>query len=167
MNTLLGVERTIVRIETALLVLSLSVMILVSFAQVVLRNLFDTGILWGDPVVRHLMLWSGFIGAAIASSVDRHIAIDFLSKYLSPRLRGIARVVTLLFAIVVCAVLADAAMTLLLEEKAAGSTIVLDIPSWVGMLVIPPGYYLMAFHFLIKIIQIVAGKTEKSPSHAS
>jgi TRAP-type C4-dicarboxylate transport system permease small subunit len=157
---LLSLEQVIVRIETALLVCFLSAMIVLSFAQVVLRNIFDTGFLWGDPIVRHLVLWVGFIGAAIAASSDRHIAIDFLSKFFSPKIRNFARVLTYLFAIVVCVLLADAAMTLLLEEKSAGGTMVLGIPSWIGLVVIPPGYALMAFHFLVKIAQIIFGEAE-------
>jgi len=153
MKLLLGLERLIVRIETAFLVLFLSVMVGLSFAQVLLRNLFDTGLLWGDPLVRHLVLWVGFAGAAIATSEERHIGIDALSKFLSPRGKSASRVITNAFALIVCYLLADAAYSFFLEEKEAGGMLVLDIPSWVGLVVVPPGYALMGFHFLLRLVQ--------------
>jgi TRAP-type C4-dicarboxylate transport system permease small subunit len=167
MKFLLSLERVIVRVETAILVAFLSAMILVSFAQVVLRNAFGAGFLWGDPVVRHLVLWVGFVGAAIASAHDRHISIDALGKYLPPGIRNATRVVTCLFAAVVCVILAEAAMTLLVGEREAGGTIFLGIPSWVGLIVIPPGYILVAFHFLVKVLQGAMGAFGRTPRAAS
>ena len=49
-------------IEDGLLVVLLSSMILVAAYQVIARNFFDTGILWGDGMVRVLVLWVTFVG---------------------------------------------------------------------------------------------------------
>lgn len=164
MKTLTAIENRLVRVETFLLVLFLSVMILLAFAQVILRNVFGTGILWADTIVRHLVLWVGFAGASIAASSERHIAIDAITKFLPARAGYVARVLTNLFALFVCLLLADAAYTLLLDEVEYGGTMVLDIPSWVGVVILPPGYILMAFHFLVKFIQnilLAAGRAEE------
>ncbi|MCK5573045.1 MAG: TRAP transporter small permease subunit, partial [Bacteroidetes bacterium] len=80
-----GLSRALVRVETVLLVLFLGVMVVLAFAQVVMRNIFQTGFLWGDPLVRHLVLWVGFMGAAIAASDERHISIDAINKFLPIR----------------------------------------------------------------------------------
>ena len=153
MKRLLTVDRALVRIETVFVVLFLGMMVLLAFLQVILRNLFDTGLLWADPVVRHLVLWVGFAGAAIASSEDRHIAIDALSKFLPERLKHGVRILTNLFAIAVCLFLADAAYTLFADELEYGGTIFLDLPSWVGVVVLLPGYLLMVFHFAVRLIR--------------
>jgi len=39
-----------------------------------------------------------------------------------------------------------------MDEKAAGSDLVLGIQTWVALLVIPVGYLLMGFHFIVKVI---------------
>jgi TRAP-type C4-dicarboxylate transport system permease small subunit len=142
----------LVGIETALLVLSLSTMVLLSFGQVVLRNLFNTGVLWADPLVRQMVLWSGFLGAALATHGDRHITIDALTKYISPRLRTIMKVITGSAAAVITWYLADAAWIFLLDERAAGGELFLGIPSWGGLLIIPVGYWLMMVHFAANAI---------------
>ena len=150
MNVLRKVDRWLKQVEVALLVVFLSAMVLLSFTQVVLRNFFDTGILWADPIVRHLVIWGGFTAAAIAASEGRHIGIDALTKFFSARFKAISQVVTNVFAVVVCLILANAAWTFLLDEKESGGDVVLSIPTWVAILIIPVGYILMAIHFLIR-----------------
>lgn len=153
MTLLRTLDRILVRIETALLVLFLGVMVLLAFGQVVLRNLFDAGFLWGDTVVRHLVLWAGFIGGALASSEERHIGIDALTKFISDRTKSFVHIFTNLFAAVVCVFLASAALEFLLSEREAASVIILAIPTWVGISVVPVGYAMMAFHFLVRSVE--------------
>ena len=74
-------------VENALLVALLSAMIALAAYQVVARNFFDTGILWGDALVRVLVLWVTFIGATIASRQDEHIRIDLLTRFIGERHR--------------------------------------------------------------------------------
>jgi TRAP-type C4-dicarboxylate transport system permease small subunit len=147
----------LIGIETALLVLSLSIMVLLAFGQVILRNLFDTGFLWGDPLVRQMVVWTGFLGAALAAKDGRHITIDAFTKYLPERLRAVVAVVTSVAAAVISWFLADAAWVFLADEKAAGGELFLGIPSWVGLLIIPAGYWLIAFHFIVGAIERAVG----------
>ncbi|MEM9621755.1 MAG: TRAP transporter small permease subunit [Pseudomonadota bacterium] len=71
------------RLEDLLLALLLSGMIGMAAAQVILRNLFDSGILWGDSAVRVLVLWVAMIGAMVASRQDEHIRIDIAGRYIT------------------------------------------------------------------------------------
>ena len=56
-------------------------MILLSSGQIVLRNFFDIGIIWIDPLLRVLVLWTALVGATVASRENKHIRIDLLSRY--------------------------------------------------------------------------------------
>ena len=67
MNPFTRLDRLIGHIEKLLLSVLLASMIAVAFLQIVLRNFFDTGLPWGDSLVRYLVLWVGFIGAALAT----------------------------------------------------------------------------------------------------
>ena len=60
------------RIEKFFVAGMLGVMILLAFLQIVLRNVFSSGISWGDPLVRYLVLWVGFIGASLATKESKH-----------------------------------------------------------------------------------------------
>jgi len=61
------------RIEGLFLVATLTCMILLSIAQIILRNFFETSIPHGDVVNRHLVLWICFLGASMAAYRRRHI----------------------------------------------------------------------------------------------
>jgi TRAP-type C4-dicarboxylate transport system permease small subunit len=148
-----GIDRLLVRVETVLLVLFLGTMTLLAFAQVVMRNFFGVGFLWGDPLIRQMVLWAGFIGAAVAASEDRHISIDALTKFFSPRLKSLVKVLTSLAAAVITWYLASAALTFLADERGTSSTIIEGLPSWIGLLIIPAGYVLISVHFVIVALQ--------------
>ena len=60
------IDEIIAGLETALITVILSLMIILSFGQVVLRNFFNESILWGDIFLRQMVLWVGFIGASLA-----------------------------------------------------------------------------------------------------
>jgi TRAP-type C4-dicarboxylate transport system permease small subunit len=156
-------NRSLVRIETALLVLSLSVMMLLAFAQVVLRNVFGTGLLWGDPLVRQMVLWTGFLGAALATNEDRHISIDALTKFLSPRQKQTVKILTAVAAGMVCLFLVGAAWDFLVAEKASGGEIFLGIPSWIGLAIIPAGYSLITIHFFVQAADNAVKRFSKEP----
>jgi TRAP-type C4-dicarboxylate transport system permease small subunit len=160
-------ERILVRIEEILLVLFLGLMVILAFTQVVLRNLFGTGMLWADPLVRHFVLWAGFLGGALATSTERHINIDALTRFLTPRVHAGAKVLTSLFGAVACWFLAHAAWEFMLSEQAAGSTTVLGIPVWAAALIVPAGYGLMTLHFAMRAVEdllIAAGRGGEQPA---
>lgn len=152
MTIVAALKRLLEKIETVFLVLFLSVMLILAFTQVILRDLFDTGILWGDPLVREMVLWAGFVGASLAAGQERHISIDALSKFLSPRIKQLASVLTNAFGAVVCWYLGHAAWGFMLEEKMNGGENSLMIPSWIGISIIPIGYWLLALHFLLNVV---------------
>jgi TRAP-type C4-dicarboxylate transport system permease small subunit len=161
MNAIRALDRFLVRIEEALLVAFLGAMVILAFTQVVLRNLFGTGMLWADPLVRHFVLWAGFLGGALATSADRHISVDALTRFLKPRVKAGSHVFTNLFAAIACFFLAQAAWAFVLSEKSAGSTTVLDIPVWAGACIVPAGYALMLLHFLVRAMEsliVAAGR---------
>ena len=100
--------------------------------------------------MRHLVLWIGFLGAAIATSEERHINIDALRRFLSPRIRSAVDVVTDLFAAVVCFFLMSAARGFVESEKAAGRMIFQNIPTWYAQIIIPVGFGLLVIHFILR-----------------
>jgi C4-dicarboxylate transporter DctQ subunit len=137
------------KVESIFLVIILSVMVILAFLQVVLRNLFDQGILWADIFLRHLVLWVGFIGASLATKEEKHIAIDLFTRFLSKRGKNIAQMITNLFAFIICLILAKAGWTFVQYEKAEGMILFNNIQTWYFQVIIPIGFLLMAFRFLL------------------
>jgi TRAP-type C4-dicarboxylate transport system permease small subunit len=155
-------ENYVVKIETVFLVISLIVMVMLAFLQVVLRNLFSSGILWADTFLRYLVVWVGFIGAAIATKEERHISVEVLTKFIPPLAQNIVSFITSIAAAVVCYYFFIAAQQFLKIGLPADVMAFGNIPISYFMIIIPIGYLLMIIHFtiraLIKIETIIKRK---------
>jgi C4-dicarboxylate transporter, DctQ subunit len=157
MKVLKAIDSAFNKVEGAVLILLLLVMLFMAFGQVVLRNLFSGGIVWGDILLRHLVLWIGFLGAALATSGERHLNIDALTRYLPERLKGTVATVSNIFAAVVCFLLFRGSLTFIEFEIANKNTVFGNIPSWCAEIIIPVGFGLLTFHFVVRAI-LDAGK---------
>ena len=73
---LAGPRAALHRLEDSVLCLLMTSLILLAFGQIALRNLFGISFLWSEPLIRHLVLWCSFLGALIASRMDKHIRIN-------------------------------------------------------------------------------------------
>jgi TRAP-type C4-dicarboxylate transport system permease small subunit len=163
MKTLKTIDSIFNKIEGALLIFLLLVMLFMAFGQVVLRNLFSGGIVWGDIVLRHLVLWVGFLGAALATSGERHLNIDLLTRYLPDRLKGAVTTIANIFAAVVCYLLFRASLTFIEFEIANKHMIYGEIPSWFAEIIIPVGYGLLMFHFSVRAVLDAGKALQKGP----
>ncbi len=164
MTFLLRVDSFLNKLEGGLLILLLALMVLLAFLQVVLRNFFAEGIFWADILLRHLVLWVGFLGAALATSEERHIGIDAFSRMFSARTKAGVRIVTNLFALTVSYLLFNASKKFLQFEREDVRELFLGIPEWYSALIIPVGFGLIMVHFLIRAItsaETVFKKAEK------
>ena len=98
--------RVVRGVEDGLLVLILAVLVVLAAAQIVLRNLAGSGILWADPALRVLVLWVGMAGALAATRDDRQITVDVVARWAPRRWRAAIRILTDSFTAGVCALLA-------------------------------------------------------------
>ena len=153
MKALDRIDGSLARLEGWFLVVLIIGMTGLSFLQVVLRNLFQTGLIWADPMNRHLVLWVGFFGAALAASQGKHITIDVLSRFIPPGLKKFVDILINAFGAVICAVLTNASIEFIQMEMEMGATLFLDIPTWIVLIIIPAGFAVILVHFLIHLIR--------------
>lgn len=139
----------IAKVEEGVLSFFLVVMILLTCVQIVLRAFFSTGISWADPFLRYLVLWTGFLGAAMATSQGKHIAMDVIS-FLAPKsMQTWLQVATNLFSAIVAGFLTWSAYLFIQSEIQFGSNKLLNIPSWVWNLIFPIAFVLISLRFLM------------------
>lgn len=75
----------VTRLLEALLALSLGLMAILVFGNVILRYAFDSGLAMSDELARLLFVWVIFLGAILASRERAHIGLDSLVRRLSPK----------------------------------------------------------------------------------
>ena len=149
MNLWNKLDNKISRLETVLITILLTLMILMAFSQIVLRNFFATGIDWGDALVRYLVVWVAFIGAAVATREGKHITIDLLSRWLTGARSVAIQALSCFFSTVICGLLTVAAARFIWFEAQMGSSTFLNLPVWVPELIMPATFGLMTLRFLM------------------
>ena len=145
-------EKIVAGLETGLLVAIILGMVMLSFVQVVLRLFFHGGFLWADPFLRHLVLWVGFLGAALAALERKHFGWETASN--GPgKIRAALRLLACLATMVVAVFLIKASWDYLGYEKSSGDILMtigsLNVPSWIFACAIPGGFGLILFHTLL------------------
>ena len=144
------------RIEKFTLTVMLSVMILLAFIQIILRNVFSSGIAWGDPLVRYLVLWVGFIGASLATREGKHITIEVFSRWFSDHGNRYLKVIPHLVSAFICGLLTFAGWTFVQNEAQMGGTPFLEIPVWIPQVIIPITFALMTLRFEFRALATFA-----------
>ena len=144
------------RVEKYLVGVMLAVMILLAFLQILLRNVFSTGISWGDPLVRYLVLWVGFVGASLATKEGKHITIEIFSKWSSGNTGQYLKAASDLVSAFVCGLLTFAGWTFVQNEAQMGATTFLKIPAWVPQIIIPVTFALITIRFVFSCCATLA-----------
>jgi len=157
------VQITLHRLEDAVLVGLLLIMIGMAVTQIFLRNLFEAGIVWSDVMVRILVLWVGLIGAMVASRHDNHIAIDILNRYMPERAKVYANFVIKLFTALICTIVAYYSLLFVEMEFADGGIAFALVPTWLCEAIIPFAFSVIALrYFLLSFMNLK--KIFESPS---
>lgn len=146
--------RLIHKIEDTILISLLLTMITLAVLQIFLRNLFDSGIIWGDSLVRILVLWIGLIGAMVASRTDNHISIDILSRYLPTRIKRYSGLVTHVFTAVVTALMAWFSLDFVRMEMGENLIAFANVPAWVCESIIPIAFAAISLRYALFSIQL-------------
>lgn len=158
-NRLKKAEDALAAAEGALLAALLAVMVGLAFAQVLLRH-FGAGLLWGETVLKHLVLWTGFLGAALAARAEKHFAWEASHLGAPERARPWLRLVSNAAGAAVSALMLRASWTYYLDERASGSTLAtiagVDVPASVAAFAIPAGFALVLVHLLFKAADAAA-----------
>jgi C4-dicarboxylate transporter DctQ subunit len=145
--------------ENALLVILLGTMVFIGVAQIVLREVFETSIIWADDLVKLIVLWLAMVGAVAATRDDRHIRIDALSHLLTEKVVAGVRLLVDLFAAVVCAVIAWNSWLYLQVEIEYEVTVLttVDAPAWLAHVVLPVAFALISYRFLVLFLGGIVG----------
>jgi len=155
------------RTLTLLIAALLLSMVGLSALQILLRNLFDEGLPWIDPLLRHLVLVLALAGALVATAGKRHVQINVLGRLLKGRAARIGGAAVAVVSAVICTWLGHASLTFLSEELAFGETVFLGLPAWVVALLFPTAFLAMAFQMFRLAFLELAGRAPVSEEQSA
>ena len=160
-------DRLIARIEGWLIVVFLGLMVTLTFIQVILRDLFTfshiqwanivMGLMdWTEPMVRLFVLWLTFLGASLLTADRKHIKIDLMSTLLPQRWQPFRELILCLACVIIMSFMVKTSIGYVKLEMEFGEALFLSIPTWAGELILPIGFSLILFRFILQGIDHAA-----------
>src|SRR5205823_3072792 len=119
-------------------------MAVLPIAEIVSRRFFGRGIPASGPVVQHLTLWVGFLGAAIAAREGKLLALATGTFIPQGLWRRAADIVAAAFGACSAIVLAWGGWQMAAIEREAGTNIGAGIPTWIAQIVLPISFAIIA-----------------------
>jgi TRAP-type C4-dicarboxylate transport system permease small subunit len=164
-NALKWMDDALARCEGWLVVIFLWIMVIFTFVQVCLRALYThvhiqwanviMGYLdWTESLVRLLVLWLTFLGASLVTGENKHIKIDVFAALIPKTWLPFRELLLSVASLAVCALLFKVSILYIKIEATYGGSIFLNLPSWIGQLILPIGFFMILFHFLIRSIDL-------------
>lgn len=149
------------KIEDSVLIGLLLVMIFIAVFQIILRNLFDSGMNFGDELIRILVLWISLVGAMVASRNNNHINIDLVSRYLPHPVKKFSTVLVGIFTALICAAMAYFSLDFVMLEKSEGIIAFSGIPAWVCESIIPLAFAVICLRYLLLSVTTLSNAVRK------
>lgn len=164
MNILRTFDKTLARLEGWLLLAFLGLMFILTSVQVILRSLSIYAqvhwanslmgqIDWAEPAARLAVLWITFLGASLVTRDSRHIRIDLVSFILPGRPLPFRELLLSIASLIICGIMLKASLGYLSIEMASGARLFLSLPTWAAQLILPLGFGLLLFRFLLRGIE--------------
>jgi TRAP-type C4-dicarboxylate transport system permease small subunit len=137
------------RIEGAIAIAGLALLLLLSSLEIAARNFFHTAIPGADLLNRYLVLWISLLGAVLAVP-GQHIKVDALAVLLSQDWRRRLEAPIFFLSALVCGALCWAAARFWVEEWLHAQA----AEKWTAALaaIIPASFLLLALHFALHFL---------------
>lgn len=136
------------RLLTFVASLLVATIVALTFAQVVLRYVFNNPQSWVEEVGRYLFVWITFLGAAAAFSRDTHIRVDALVLLMGKRAQRLVDLLRRAADLVAAAVLLYAGVLVAWRNRTVSFYTVPELPQLLFYAAAPVGAALMLFYVL-------------------
>jgi len=136
--------------ESALAGGALATMALLPVFEIILRNLFHTGIPGAAGYVENLTLWVGFFGAMLAGREQRHLDLSAGSLERWPRLAAVARTLVGAVSTAVAIGLSWASLQFVCADLESPQLLGGWLPIWLVEAVLPISFAVMALRFVLQ-----------------
>lgn len=162
-NTLEKTKNGIMKIEKAIIIVSMIVMCVVIFLNTVARytGLFTQQLLWAEELARYVMIWMAFLAAAAATQDDAHYKmtaiVDACPAFLGRVLKITAKLITAAFMLILAKVGLDMCFQLMTMGQKSP---ILKILMWIPYASIPVSMLLGLIQMAIREL-LAAGKAGK------
>jgi TRAP-type transport system small permease protein len=166
---LLAIERVVVRVERALVLVLFLGMATFVFAGIAFRILSVTAP-WTNEVSQLFLVWLMFVGANLGTYYREHVAVTILPDRTRGRVRIVlvyaAQIALIIFSVYILV----AGTHLVLMQKAMGGTtfsLPVDVPRYLISLVLPLSFLFGTLHSVRELVEMDASAPPAGPIEAA
>ncbi|WP_164667205.1 TRAP transporter small permease [Virgibacillus doumboii] len=137
-------------IEEVILVILLSIMVVSTFSQIIMRQIFNNSLSWSSELSRYAFIWLVFIGVSYATKKQKHLNIDVMVGNLSGRKKDLISIISNTIFIVFCIIVIFYGGNSTIEIfNSSQVSPAMQIPQGIVYLALPVGFGLT----LIRLVQ--------------
>jgi C4-dicarboxylate transporter DctQ subunit len=149
------------RLEEILIGALLAVMVVITCLQVVLRYVFDSGIVWGLEATSYAFLWMVLLGLSYGVRTNSHIAVDLLLTWLPSKFRRLLLLLSVTLGLIYALAMLYGTYIYIerlyfLEINAQN----IPLPKWLLSSVLPFGFFLLLLRLAQLAKQIYVGEKD-------
>jgi len=144
-------------LENGVLALLFALTVAVPILEIALRATLRTGIQGVGPIVQHLTLALGMLGAAVAARDGRLLTLA-VSGFIKGKAGRAAQFASRVLAAGVTVLLVLSTLDFISAERSSGSALVYGVPVWVAELPLLAGYALIAWRLFMQSAASPAGR---------
>ncbi|MBO1002731.1 TRAP transporter small permease [Pseudogracilibacillus auburnensis] len=141
------------KFEELLLVLSLAVMVILIFGQVIGRYILQSAPVWTEELARYIHIFQVWIGASYAVKLNQHIRVEAFINLFHGKVRKVLEITGTIIWFSLALFLAIFGTKLVIDSmNYAQVSPAIQIPFWILFLAIPLGGAGMAIRLVQQII---------------
>lgn len=131
-------------------ILTLSVMTVVVFIQVVFRFVIKSSLPWSEELSRYLLVWTAFLGGAYGVRTGAHIGVEAFTLLLPKKAQKVLSILVMVASIVLCAIIMKYGFSIVQTQLSKGQlSPAMRIPMGYMYAAIPIGM----FFFIVRYVQ--------------
>jgi C4-dicarboxylate transporter DctQ subunit len=151
------------RIESLFAAMATLILVAVTLsvcADVLLRSVFNSPLTWVVEIDEYALLYITFLGTAWALRTGSHVRVDILIGLFPPGGRRIFGMTSSLLGILVSLVLLIWGVVTTWDKFLTGAykPTLIEVPTWIVIIVIPVGSLLLGIRFLRNLVDYATGQ---------
>ncbi|MBI1207628.1 MAG: TRAP transporter small permease subunit [Azospirillum sp.] len=155
------IGRITANLEEGLIAILLAGMTVLTFTQVVLRYIFNSGLLWGLEATTYMFGWLILLGISYGVRVNAHIGVDLAVKSLPPLLRRLVGVITIALCLLYAGMMFWGSYYYVEKlERLGVDAQDIEFPRWILTLALPLGFALLGVRLIQVLIDILKGRRQ-------
>lgn len=150
------------RIEELVVIVMLALMTLLTFLQVVMRYVFNSGFTWAVELTTVFFAVMLFVGISYGVRTGAHIGVDSLIKKFPAGPRRATSIVVVLLCLLYAGLVIYGSWIYVSKMKMVGVELDdLPIPIWVVRSILPIGYVLLTLRFGQVLWALITGRSDR------